>query len=462
MANPAGKPDSDSEANKATTKVNLADAKKAVAQTKAAKADDKAADKATDKADAKAGAEKATGKDEKPDAKDEKTAAKEEKPANKVTVPPEELAELQLTVELVQQTKEIVSRRKRAEALLAKAEAGKDKVKDEIFEKVQADYKRQLAEIAEEYEPVNEAVGDELRRIRLAENDIKTELGQVNDQIEELRFRCQVGEFDDAELKKREKEKLETVQKLEIKVKTIERTYEIAVKLLGDDAQAVLDEPFELLSLGMGLDDSTEEGTMTMPATDADVPVDGTVMMSSPEVPVEGTVMMSAGDLPPADGTVMMSSPAADVPVDGTVMMPSPGDQAAPDGTVMMPSGDIPEGTVLMPPGGGDMAAADGTMVMPRPATLLLKPTDGHEEQVYAVGEEALSIGRSTTNDVVLKRSTVSRRHALISRSGTSFVLTDISSGGGVLVNGTATKKAELEDGDELQIDEFEFVFQKS
>jgi SARP family transcriptional regulator, regulator of embCAB operon len=81
--------------------------------------------------------------------------------------------------------------------------------------------------------------------------------------------------------------------------------------------------------------------------------------------------------------------------------------------------------------------------------------------RVYPLAAAATRIGRLPDNDIVLDDPNVSRHHAVIIDTGTSFVITDLRSANGVVVRnerirGTAT----LGDGDHIRICDHEFTFQ--
>ena len=80
---------------------------------------------------------------------------------------------------------------------------------------------------------------------------------------------------------------------------------------------------------------------------------------------------------------------------------------------------------------------------------------------VYQLQAAATRIGRLDDNDIVLDDVNVSRHHAVIIDTGTSFVITDLRSANGVdvgdqRIRGTAT----LTDGDRIRICAHEFTFE--
>lgn len=81
--------------------------------------------------------------------------------------------------------------------------------------------------------------------------------------------------------------------------------------------------------------------------------------------------------------------------------------------------------------------------------------------RVYPLAGAATRIGRLPDNDIVLDQPNVSRHHAVVIDTGTSFVITDLRSANGVDVGGRRIRgTAPLNDGDPFRICEHEFVFE--
>ena len=77
---------------------------------------------------------------------------------------------------------------------------------------------------------------------------------------------------------------------------------------------------------------------------------------------------------------------------------------------------------------------------------------DGDEVVVIEAGDETLHLGRSTTANVMLEHSSVSRRHAVLTRRGDDTVILDDRSLHGVVVNGERVREAVLRNGDEIRL----------
>jgi DNA-binding SARP family transcriptional activator len=80
--------------------------------------------------------------------------------------------------------------------------------------------------------------------------------------------------------------------------------------------------------------------------------------------------------------------------------------------------------------------------------------------RVYPLQATATRIGRLSDNDIVLDDANVSRHHAVIIDTGTSFVISDLRSANGVNVRGERIRgTATLGDGDHIGICDHEFTF---
>lgn len=81
--------------------------------------------------------------------------------------------------------------------------------------------------------------------------------------------------------------------------------------------------------------------------------------------------------------------------------------------------------------------------------------------EVYRLMAAATRIGRLNDNDLVLDDVNVSRHHAVIIDTGTSFVITDLRSANGVHVRGDRIRgTATLVNGDQIRICDHEFTFE--
>jgi DNA-binding SARP family transcriptional activator len=87
-----------------------------------------------------------------------------------------------------------------------------------------------------------------------------------------------------------------------------------------------------------------------------------------------------------------------------------------------------------------------------------LQDAEGH---LHRLRGTATRIGRDADNEIVIKDSYVSRHHAAVMDTGSSFVIIDLRSANGVEVEGQRIHTtANLADGDKIKIGSHEFTFQ--
>jgi hypothetical protein len=77
----------------------------------------------------------------------------------------------------------------------------------------------------------------------------------------------------------------------------------------------------------------------------------------------------------------------------------------------------------------------------------------------YRLESPTTTAGRHPDSDIFLDDITVSRRHAVIERTGAGFTVRDAGSLNGTYVNRDRVEKAELRTGDEVQIGRFRLSF---
>jgi hypothetical protein len=70
----------------------------------------------------------------------------------------------------------------------------------------------------------------------------------------------------------------------------------------------------------------------------------------------------------------------------------------------------------------------------------------------YALGESPVTVGRMSDCEIVISDPRASRRHAEIQPVGHGFVVSDLGSMNGTVVNGTPIREHPLSDGDEIRI----------
>ena len=90
---------------------------------------------------------------------------------------------------------------------------------------------------------------------------------------------------------------------------------------------------------------------------------------------------------------------------------------------------------------------------------LVVRAGGGRAGETFPAEQDRLTIGRSPDCDVFLDDVTVSRKHAVLVREGDRYSLEDLGSLNGTFLNRRRIEKAEVEDGDELQIGKYRLTF---
>src|SRR5215467_8244470 len=73
--------------------------------------------------------------------------------------------------------------------------------------------------------------------------------------------------------------------------------------------------------------------------------------------------------------------------------------------------------------------------------------------------EDEVTIGRDTSASVCLNSRSASRRHCIVQRDGDQYLIRDLGSSNGTLVNGLPITECVLRHGDRIGISDSQFVF---
>jgi pSer/pThr/pTyr-binding forkhead associated (FHA) protein len=82
-------------------------------------------------------------------------------------------------------------------------------------------------------------------------------------------------------------------------------------------------------------------------------------------------------------------------------------------------------------------------------------------QREYSLDQPTIAIGSHPSNDVVIDDTTVSRRHATITRKPDGFELADLGSTNGTFVNGQPVRRITLTDGTRVTLGRTTLVFRR-
>lgn len=95
-------------------------------------------------------------------------------------------------------------------------------------------------------------------------------------------------------------------------------------------------------------------------------------------------------------------------------------------------------------------ASLDGAVQTSGPKLLIIGGNNRGRE--YPIGTQDVTIGRGVDNGVILADIAVSRKHTIICLEGNQYVMRDLGSGNGSLLNGRRVESHVLRDGDQLEL----------
>ncbi|HEY7125618.1 MAG TPA: DUF3662 and FHA domain-containing protein [Ktedonobacterales bacterium] len=90
---------------------------------------------------------------------------------------------------------------------------------------------------------------------------------------------------------------------------------------------------------------------------------------------------------------------------------------------------------------------------------LLRRNNQPGPEQVYPINREVIQIGRHISNDIVVNDRRVSRHHAQVRFEQGRFVIYDLGSLNGIVVNRNNVRQHMLRDGDRVSVGSYDYVF---
>jgi len=414
---------------------------------------------------------------------------------------PDEASPYAVNKPLFEEATKIKNRRELVEKRLAKMEEYREDVSDSVYLKVKTDYQTQLEEISQAFEEKSSLVENELEKLYQAKSEQERDLAQHQEVLEEAQFRHKLGEYTDKKFKE-----VQTRQNKEIKrfngildvikgsieqyeeilgrpyspgsakPKTEENYLEEMVQGVTGQEEAYPQTPVEpehTPATGVPLGEDTAKGkgggafegsltdakqikeTYTGFEDNLDQDLDSFLQT---EGDYFGGQEAEAPDTSKAKKTKKKKKEAPKSETKAKTATPPPIDEDSISKILKdIPLEESTGGEEELPSQKeGAEPAKEFTGEMPEASLLLLEgELDDHE----IILSENTSIGRSPSNDLVLKESKVSRQHATINFREGNYVMVDLKSSNGVLINDQKVEEAALKDGDEVRIGSFKFQF---
>ena len=81
------------------------------------------------------------------------------------------------------------------------------------------------------------------------------------------------------------------------------------------------------------------------------------------------------------------------------------------------------------------------------------------KDSIFSLEQQQFSIGRDPSNELALTDRSVSRRQCVLEKTADGFLMRDLGSLGGTLVNGAVTAQALLQHGDRIPVGNSSFMY---
>ena len=384
---------------------------------------------------------------------------------------------------------------------LQKMDDHRDQVTDSVYLKVKTDYELQREEVTGDFQAKCQEIETELAKLYLAREEQQQELAKHEEVLEEAKFRHTLGEYTDKKYKETEGKQNKEIKSFKSLLDIIKGSIEQYEGILGhpfnpDNATAPAPAPAQEEVAPEEILEALEDISIGE-ASATDVGIEPVEHTPATGVPLEGVPDESLTDAkmpPPEPETSESTEEQIDDELDSFLQTEGdyfgggdestgPAEEAAPEKPAenVSPAKEPPSVSTTQPdddsisnilkdipmeeaPPEGKSKPIDeetGARIemgdsMPEASLLLL---EGELDDPEIILAENISIGRSPSNDLILKESKVSRQHATINFREGHFVIVDLKSANGILVNEERVEEAALKDGDELRVGSFKFQF---
>lgn len=421
-------------------------------------------------------------------------------PAKDTKSTPEANSPYGINKELFEASTKVKNHMELVQKRLEKMEEHRSQVSEAVFFKVRTDYETQLEEIRGEFAEKCREIEGELQNLYEARTEQEAELAKHEEVLEEAKFRHSLGEYTDKKYKEIESTQNKEIKNFKELLDIIKGSIEQYEDVLGQPYQPGMPRTPKPVAKAEPEGDEAPEIEAVVSTIELDENSSTDFQMVPDHTPATGTSIPSPEEDHPTDNRIPAEDtgtgdPALEAALDQELdsFLQTEGDYfgakeeeaaaAKPEKKTAEPEAvtkktkskkpQIPEddslSTILrdipMEEEVGEAEAKGEEEItgakivvgeMPEASLLLLE--GDLDEPEYILGETT-SIGRSPSNDLVLKETKVSRQHCAIHFREGHFVVVDLKSANGILVNDKKVEEHYLQDGDEVRIGGFKFQF---
>ena len=333
--------------------------------------------------------------------------------------------------------RELQAQFERVRDRLRRAEEQKNTVSRRTFDKVRAEYDRELDALRAQMTPLRQELESHRSTVEGGLKDANASLESLEEELAEVVFRHRVGEFSDTDL--------------------AEKRRSIEARL--ESARARIDEQRRTLDLF----DSMKEPEVSAPQPEALADEPETVSQRESPAPVDETTPARRPMLRPRVPEAVAPKPEAraEAKAPAATDFENPHDwikEMGRDAVSARRPTPAPATAAPRPRLGTAPATTPSRTAAPaRPRSATKSPSlvfvnGAHAGESVPLLPTTLTIGREHDNNVELKDPDVARYHARIVYQRGDYVVEDLDSTTGTWVNGQRTKRAALNHGDVVRV----------
>lgn len=414
--------------------------------------------------------------------------------------------------ELIQETARIRNGRDLIQARMAKMEENRSKVSKNVYEKVKRDYLLQMESINRLLSDKKQVLDKELKRLYLFREKLTMEMARHREILEEAQFRHLLEEFTEEQFKEVEEFEAREIGELQNELAQINSYIKLHEELfdLPSEVTKTVAAPLQTAPVRSEPPPSqpkVEEPKAEAPATPAPAAsaakMEFTDQTPLPEkAPSDDLPLLSieseseseaeAAPLPLPQknyfestdsnkpvgietGKTIIREPESiydilkNVPEVSSISEVSETHSRVESSPTTLPSEDKPTPQPIEQPAVKkvEQKIVIGTSPVAQQSAggyklifTQLEPGTEMDSHEFTL-KDNVSIGRSPSNDLVLKTPKVSRQHAAINKYKDQYLIIDLKSSNGVFINGRKVEEHALQEGDEVSIAGYKMKFTK-
>ena len=324
-------------------------------------------------------------------------------------------AEFPLNQALLKAAKEIKQEWEQINKRLEKIKQSKAELSEVVYERVCKDYTEKNSQIHEKLLLKKAEIDRELETLSLTEQKISTQLEQHHHDLEEVKFRNNLGEFTEAEYKEKVKTAESKAKKFEAMQSAVESNIKKYTAVFADAAEIFSEQELAIT------EDADSEAEQTAAPKSAEKLTSSKPSDTEPLTDDSGYIIEEEGPDYFSDTAGGSTETNTEVESDKEVEPKKP---------------VAKKGAKLVFINGKDAGTAF------------------HLSKIT-------SLGRAQSNTISLNDPKASRQHSKVEKKGKNYVVLDLNSSNGTLVNGEKVKEHVLANGDELQVGDAILQFQE-